>query len=121
MKIPRKITSFVVFLFILGMMSLTFANNFSLQELQQIKPQFLKMKHGVIEYYRFGQGKPIILISGFATNVSSWNSQFLLTLASQHEVIVFDNRNVGGSVNETQKYSSADLAEDVYDLIQLLR
>jgi pimeloyl-ACP methyl ester carboxylesterase len=76
---------------------------------------------GTIAYYRFGQGTPIVLVTGYRATISNWNAYFLGELAKRHEVIVFDNRGIGGSVSGTTQYRMADLARDTLTLIQTLR
>lgn len=83
-------------------------------------PQYAPVQGGQIEYYRFGQGSPIVLIPGYVTDVSSWSHRFLVALAKQHQVIVLNNRNVGGSLIHSTRYESEDLANDTYQLIQVL-
>lgn len=84
-------------------------------------PHFMPVPHGKIEYYKFGSGSPIILISGYAVNVSSWDSRFLAALAKEHTVIIFDNRNVGGTYIHSGNYRSKDLANDLFALTQKLK
>ncbi len=90
------------------------------QDLNKLQPHFVAAPSGQIEYYQFGQGPPLILITGYLSNVKSWNIPLLQILAQEHEVIVFDNRNVGGSHFTTNSYTSVDLAQDTYALIQAL-
>lgn len=80
--------------------------------------QYADVQNGEIEYYRFGKGTPIVLIAGYGTDISSWNNAFLAPLAAQHDVIVFNNRNVGGSHVYSHHFLSRDLANDTYQLIQ---
>lgn len=87
------------------------------QTLTRLNPKFISLPQGKLEYYRFGKGTPIILIAGYATNVSSWNKDFLIKLAEQHDVIVFNNRNVDGSFVKSKSYTAADLARDTDQLI----
>ena len=84
----------------------------------QATPQYAPVKQGKIEYYQFGTGSPIVLIPGYATDVSSWSSDFLAGLAKQHQLIVLNNRNVGGSYVASSNYDSHHLANDVFQLIQ---
>jgi pimeloyl-ACP methyl ester carboxylesterase len=86
----------------------------------QAKPHYVAVPHGRIEYYRIGQGSPIVMIAGYATDVSSWNRQFLAALASQHQLIIINNRNVAGSRMEGGDYDSHDCADDVYRVIKAL-
>ena len=86
-----------------------------------LSPHYSLIQKGQIEYYQFGHGSPIILIAGYATDVTSWNSEFLATLAEQHQVIVFNNRNIGKSLVQSSSYENKDLANDTYQLIQNLK
>ena len=96
------------------------SNHYPSKNLNTAKSEFAKVKNGYIEYYRFGNGSPIILIPGYATDVSSWDRAFLARLAQQHEVIVLNNRNVGRSYVHSSSYEAQDLANDIYQLIQQL-
>src|SRR3990167_166190 len=90
------------------------------ENLKKIHSHYVPVKNGHIEYYRLGRGSPIILIPGYMADVSSWNREFLAALAQQHQVIVLNNRNVGGSLIHSSHYESQDLANDTYQLIQTL-
>lgn len=83
--------------------------------------QYVLTPDGAIAYYRFGQGSPIVLVTGYRATISNWNAYFLGELAKQHEVIVFNNRGIGGSVSDTTQYRMADLARDTSTLIQTLK
>lgn len=87
---------------------------------KQSTPQFVTLPDGKIEYYRFGHGTPIVLIAGYFANVKSWNLPFLKALAKEHDVIIFDNRNVGGSFNSSKNYTTRDLALDTNNLLKAL-
>lgn len=84
--------------------------------------QLVSVKQGQIEYAQLGQGKgsPVVLITGYAMDLSSWNRSFLEVLAREHQVIVFNNRNLGQSLIHSERYDSRALAEDSYQLIQKL-
>ena len=80
----------------------------------------MPVQQGQIEYYRFGHGSPVVLIPGYATDVTSWNREFLTKLAEKHQFILLNNRNVAGSPIHSNSYRSEDLANDVYLLIKKL-
>ncbi len=86
----------------------------------QLTPQVLDVPGGKIEYYRFGHGTPLVLITGYFANVKSWSMSFLKALSAEHDVIILDNRNVGGSINSSKNYKTVDLAGDVNYLLQSL-
>jgi hypothetical protein len=54
-----------------------------------------------IAYKTFGKGNHILLISGSGNVMDVWPTHFLKELASNHTVIIFDNRGVGGVGNTT--------------------
>lgn len=110
-------------IFIIGLALLSACTPFikpCLQNLKKAHPHYAATSNGQIEYYRFGQGTPLVLIPGYATDVSSWNQLFLAKLAERHQVIVFNNRKVARSYCQSQSYHSEDLANDTYQLIQQL-
>lgn len=92
-----------------------------LSSFDQLKPRYCLIDQGQLEYYQFGHGTPIVLIAGYVSDVTSWNRHFLAALAQHHQVIVFNNRNVGKSVVRNNHYSSHDLANDTHQLIQKLK
>lgn len=90
-------------------------------QFNKLSPHYVSIQQGTMEYYQFGSGNPIVLIPGYATDVSSWNKDFLAVLAQHHRMIVLYNRNVGGTQIASTSYSSKDLANDTYQLIQKLK
>lgn len=86
-----------------------------------LKPHYAPVAHGRIEYYQFGHGSPIVLIPGYATDLTSWDNTFLNDLATHHKLIVLNNRNVGGSIVKSNSYNIKDLANDTYQLIEDLK
>lgn len=85
-----------------------------------LRLQHLGSGQNSLAYYRFGQGSPIVLITGYRAPLSEWNSYFLAELARQHQVIVFDNRGVGQSLSNSTRYQVEDLAQDTSQLIRQL-
>jgi pimeloyl-ACP methyl ester carboxylesterase len=85
-----------------------------------LTPHYSPIVDGTIEYYQLGKGSPIVLIPGYATDVSSWSDEFLKELAKHHQLIVLNNRNVAGSIIHSERYTSADSANDVGQLIRNL-
>jgi pimeloyl-ACP methyl ester carboxylesterase len=95
-------------------------HQYATEKFSKLSPHYVATKHGQIEYYHVGSGDPIVLIPGYATDVSSWNREFLAVLAQHHQIILLNNRNVGGSHTFSASYRSDDLANDTYQLIQTL-
>lgn len=85
------------------------------------EPHYTQVAEGRVEYYRLGHGTPIVLIPGYATDISSWNSQFINKLAQNHQLFLINNRNVGGSTINSSTYQSQDLANDISQFIHNLK
>ena len=74
-----------------------------------------------IAYKTFGKGDPILLINGYSFTMDSWDSTLLGTLASNHTVIVFDNRGIGNTTaGSEQKVSIGLFANDTAGLLEAL-
>jgi pimeloyl-ACP methyl ester carboxylesterase len=74
-----------------------------------------------IAYKTFGKGDPILLINGYSFTMDSWDSALLGTLASNHTVIVFDNRGIGNTTSGSeQKFSTSLFANDTAGLLEAL-
>ena len=82
-------------------------------------------RNGPIGYARFGQGTPLLLITGYRATLGEWNAYFLGELAKHHDVIVFDNRGVGRSAIVEGRfgpdYGIRDMAADAADVIAGLK
>jgi pimeloyl-ACP methyl ester carboxylesterase len=75
-----------------------------------------------IAYKRFGQGKPILFISGTSQTKDAWEPTLLLQLAAtNHTVIVFDNRGIGETTVGTQPFSIEQFANDTAGLLDALQ
>lgn len=76
---------------------------------------------GSIEYYELGQGKPLLLVAGYLTDVSSWDHQFISELARNHRVILYNHRLVGRSyIKDKALSNSKTYAEDIAKLLKVL-
>jgi pimeloyl-ACP methyl ester carboxylesterase len=78
-----------------------------------------KVKVGDIDiaYKTFGKGDPIFLINGFSFAMDSWATTLLEKLASNHTVIVFDNRGIGNTTLGTKQVSIEQFANDTAGLL----
>jgi pimeloyl-ACP methyl ester carboxylesterase len=74
-----------------------------------------------IAYKRFGQGKPILFISGIGASIQldepTLLSEFVTT---NHSVIVFDNRGIGETTVGTKPFSIEQFANDTAGLLDAL-
>jgi pimeloyl-ACP methyl ester carboxylesterase len=76
-----------------------------------------------IAYESFGQGSPILLISGSRNVMDVWPSSMLheLELSSNHTIIIFDNRGVGNTTLGTKPISVKQMAIDKVGLLDALK
>src|ERR687898_1341181 len=73
-------------------------------------------------YKQFGQGKPILLISGIGQTKEAWEPSLLSNLAAtNHTVIVFDNRGIGETTVGTKPFSIEQFANDTAGLLDALQ
>lgn len=73
-----------------------------------------------IAYKTFGKGDPILLINGYSFTMDSWDPTLLETLASNHTVIIFNNRGIGNTTSGTKQFSIEQLANDTAGLLEAL-
>lgn len=73
-----------------------------------------------IAYKTFGNGKPVLLINGFSAPLDFWDPVLLATLASNHKVIVFDNRGIGNTTSGNNIFSISQFADDTAGLLDAL-
>jgi pimeloyl-ACP methyl ester carboxylesterase len=75
-----------------------------------------------IAYKRFGQGTPILFIAGTSQPKEAWDSTLLSQLAAtNHTVIVFDNRGIGETTVGTQPFSIEQFENDTAGLLDALQ
>ncbi|RAP34762.1 alpha/beta hydrolase [Legionella quinlivanii] len=71
-------------------------------------------------YYEIhGQGQPLVLIAGYTGDHNFWNLM-LPQLASQFQVIIFDNRGIGETTDKGEPFTLETMAADVISLIDAL-
>jgi pimeloyl-ACP methyl ester carboxylesterase len=75
-----------------------------------------------IAYKRFGQGKPVLFIAGTSQTKDAWEPTLLSQLAAtNHTVIVFDNRGMGETTAGTKPFSIEQFANDTAGLLDALQ
>jgi pimeloyl-ACP methyl ester carboxylesterase len=72
-------------------------------------------------YKVFGNGSPILLINGFSAPLDFWDPLLLEKLASNHTVIIFDNRGIGNTSSGNKQFSITQFAEDTSGLMDALK
>jgi pimeloyl-ACP methyl ester carboxylesterase len=74
-----------------------------------------------LAYRSFGQGRPLVLLSGAGAAMDVWDPLMIRVLSVQRRVIVFDYRGVGGSTDDPDVPLTIDLlAEDTVGLLRAL-
>jgi len=72
-----------------------------------------------IYYQEFGNGEPLVLIAGLASDSQSW-LPVVVGLSKYFRVIIFDNRGVGRSPADNNNITIKKMADDCVDLIRHL-
>jgi len=73
-----------------------------------------------IAYRRVGNGLRLLVLNGFAATNTDWDPSFIDGLASSNELILVDNRGIGGSTDDGQPFDIARLADDAARVIEAL-
>ena len=69
------------------------------------RTQFLEVKNETYAYRRFGKGSglPLLFLQHFTGTIDNWDPAVIDPLASEREVILFENAGVGRSTGEVPK------------------
>ena len=83
----------------------------------------LRVNGHTIHYYQAGtKGRPLILLTGYATTSNFWNSDFVECLAANHQVYLMDYAGINSSESTNlHKLSIKSMAVDVNKLSQKLK
>ena len=73
-----------------------------------------------IVYRRIGKGRPLLVLNGFGATSADWDPSFIDRLASSNELILLNNRGIGGSTDDGQPFDITKLATDAAHLIETL-
>jgi pimeloyl-ACP methyl ester carboxylesterase len=61
-----------------------------------------------------------LILNGFAATSADWDPTFIHRLASRHEVILVNNRGIGGSTDDGQSFDIGTLADDAAQVVDTL-
>jgi pimeloyl-ACP methyl ester carboxylesterase len=75
---------------------------------------------GQIAYRRIGNGRPLLVLNGFAATIADWDPSFIDRLASSNQLFMLNNRGIGGSTDDGQPFDIAKLADDAAHVIEAL-
>ena len=73
-----------------------------------------------LHYARQGRGQPLLLIMGLGGPAAAWDREFLRQMATDYELIAYDNRGTGRSDKPDEPYSIAAFASDAVGLLDAL-
>jgi pimeloyl-ACP methyl ester carboxylesterase len=73
-----------------------------------------------IAYRRIGNGRPLVVLNGFAATSADWDPSFIDRLASSNQLILLDNRGIGRSTDNGRPFDIAQLAGDAARVIEIL-
>jgi pimeloyl-ACP methyl ester carboxylesterase len=73
-----------------------------------------------IAYRRTGNGRPLVVLNGFAATSADWDPSFIDVLASSNELILVDNRGIGSSTDNGRPFGIDQLADDAARVIEML-
>jgi pimeloyl-ACP methyl ester carboxylesterase len=96
--------------------------NLPLLDIQSIPSKKVHVGDIDIAYKIFGKGDPMLLINGYSQSMDNWDPILLKRLASNHTVIIFDNRGIGNTTSsgENRFFSIAQFANDTAGLLDVL-
>src|SRR6476659_4821449 len=80
----------------------------------------IEVDGGRIVYRRIGKGRPLVVLNGFGATSADWDPSFLDRLTSSNELILLNNRGIGGSTDHGQSFDVAKLASDAAHVIEIL-
>src|SRR5438309_11299410 len=73
-----------------------------------------------IGYRRIGNGRPLLVLNGFAATSADWDPSFIDRLASANDLVLLDNRGIGASTDDGAPFGIAKLAADTAQAIEAL-
>ncbi|MFH1199128.1 MAG: alpha/beta hydrolase [Candidatus Omnitrophota bacterium] len=89
-------------------------------DLEKIKTQLVKVDDCTLGYKTFGQGYPLVMITGYSATMDMWDARVLSKLARRYKVIIFDNRGMGASTASNKEFSIKLFADDTAGLFKAL-
>lgn len=79
----------------------------------------IKVENASISYYRFGQGKPLVLVTGHGDTMMYWHPEMLKRLSQTRELVIFDYPGIGQSTTTGAFPSTMDeLANLVHQFVK---
>jgi pimeloyl-ACP methyl ester carboxylesterase len=88
---------------------------------QNILPKKVHVGDIDIAYKMFGKGEVLLLIPGSSMTMDEWEPKVLNRLASNHTVIIFDNRGIGNTTAGNKTWSIEQFANDTAAFLDALK
>jgi pimeloyl-ACP methyl ester carboxylesterase len=82
--------------------------------------QYAQLSGASLAYRRLGSGEEVVFIHGMAATHGFWRLNVILPLARRFRVTLYDQRGHGSSSLPPTGYTTADLAEDLRQLLDAL-
>ena len=95
-------------------------NNQAVKKVELPKTEYAEITNAKIAYQVLGEGEPLIMCVGYATNMDLWSTEVLEALKNKYQLIIFDYRGMGLSTNRDSAFTMETLADDVDALLQNL-
>jgi pimeloyl-ACP methyl ester carboxylesterase len=76
---------------------------------------------GLVGYREVGTGSPILLVMGLGGSMDDWQPAFVASLATDHEVVMFDNAGVGETAALASTPTITEMANQTSALVSALR
>ncbi|MFZ4520556.1 MAG: alpha/beta fold hydrolase [Bacteroidales bacterium] len=85
-----------------------------------METKFVEITNAKIAYTVYGSGEPLVMCTGFATNMDLWSTAVIGQLQQKYRVIVFDYRGMGYSTNSAASVTMQSLADDLDEFLTTL-
>lgn len=96
-------------------------NSWSKEDITKAEVHRLQVDDIEIAYKTFGEGEPLLLITGFSGTMDLWAPEVLAQLAQHYQVIIFDNRGMGLTTASDKEFTIELFAEDTAGLLDALK
>jgi pimeloyl-ACP methyl ester carboxylesterase len=73
---------------------------------------------GQIVCRAIGKGPPVVVLNGFGATSTDWDPFFIDRLASSNQLVLVNNRGIGGSIDDGEAFDIAKLADDTARVIE---
>lgn len=90
-------------------------------DLRDIETKKIRVDDIEMAYKIFGKGPAILLINDYSAPLDFWDPFLINKLASNHTVIIFNNRGIGNTSSGNKDFSIPQFAQDTIRLMEALK